>query len=139
MTVKLVLLLKRKPGLSREEFRDAYETRHRRLGMEKVGHLLLEYRRNYLGPGSTFAAAAPVATDGQPLAEVPYDVVTEMVFRDMAALEECNRIVGEPATRKMFSEDEETLFDRASSWTIVTEETLEEDLAQYRRRPAEVS
>jgi hypothetical protein len=138
MSVKLILLLKRKPGLSREEFRDAYENRHRRLGMEKVGHLLTSYRRHYLGPGSTFAAAAPVPTDERAPAAVPYDVVTEMVFPDMASLEECNRIVGEPTTRRMFSEDEESLFDRANCWTILTEETLEEDLTPYAtgRRPA---
>jgi hypothetical protein len=132
MPVKVILLLKRKPGMSPEEFRHAYETRHRRLGMEKVGHLLLEYRRNYLGAGSTFAAAAPVPTGGQGLAELPYDVVTEMVFRDMDALAECNRIIGVPDTRRMFSEDEETLFDRPKCWTILTQETLVEDLAPYR-------
>jgi hypothetical protein len=134
MSVRVILLLKRKPGMSREDFRDAYENRHRRLGMEKVGHLLTSYRRHYLGPGSTFAAAAPVPTGGgQAPAAVPYDVVTEMVFPDSAALEECNRIVGEPVTRRMFSEDEETLFDRPSCWTIVTEETLEDDVARYAR------
>jgi hypothetical protein len=131
MTVRVILLLKRKVGMTRDEFKDAYEHRHRRLGMERVGHLLTNYRRHYLGPGSTFAAAAPVPTGNQPSAEVPFDVVTEMEFADRAALEECNHIVGEPATRAMFSADEETLFDRANCWTILTDETLVEDLKPY--------
>ena len=130
--VKVILLLKRKPGVTPEEFRRVYETGHSRLGMEKVGHLLLDYRRDYLGDGSNFAAAAPVSKDGAAQVEVPYDAVTEIVFRDMAALEQCNRIIGDPETRKFFSEDEATLFDRPNCWTIISD-TVVEDLAPYAR------
>jgi hypothetical protein len=125
--VRLIHLLKRKKGMTPEEFRHAYETGHSRHGLKKIGHLMLEYHRHYLGAGSTFDAAVAVGEDAAP---VPYDVVTEILFRDMDALMECNKIIGDPETRRFFSEDEETLFDRRNCWTIIAD-TVTEDLKPF--------
>ena len=127
--VKLIAMLRRKPGLSPEEFRHLYEERHSRIGMNMFGHLWKEYRRNYLTTANSFAAAAGAALDGDASdSDSPYDVVTEFVFEDLAALEEQNRIATLPENKKILSEDEETLFDRERSLVCVCE-VLVEDLA----------
>ena len=128
MTVKLMVFLKRKQGLSPEEFRDRYENGHSRIGMRMLGHLWKEYRRNYLLPADSFAKAegAPLSAD-EAETEAPYDVVTEFVFADRADLEEQNRIATLPENKKILSEDEETLFDREQCYAMLCE-VLEEDL-----------
>ena len=128
MSVKVILMLRRKQGMSREAFRVEYEGGHSRLGLRLFGHLWTEYRRNYLGTASRFTAEAgtPTAADAGE-AEGPYDVITELVLEDMAALEEMNRIASLPENRRLLSEDEERLFDRENCWTSMCE-VLEEDL-----------
>ena len=63
MSIKVIVMLKRKPGLSPEEFRHKYETGHAPLAVKLFGHLWTEYRRNYLGAANSFVdvKGAPVA------------------------------------------------------------------------------
>lgn len=122
MPIKTILMLKRKKGMAPEAFRAVYESHHSRLALRLFGHLWLEYRRNYLGPSNSFAAAA-----GTPTSEVtgeticPYDVITEIVYRDMDALEESNRIAGIPENARLLAEDEESMFDREACFAAVVE------------------
>ena len=67
---KLLIFLKRKPGLSTEEFRSYYEEKHVPLIMPYMAGPV-SYRRYYLDP-----------VEGQ--AEQEFDVVTELVFADRA-------------------------------------------------------
>ena len=46
--VKIVTLLTRKPGMSREEFIDHYETHHRKIGEKYLGGFASKYQRRYL-------------------------------------------------------------------------------------------
>src|SRR3546814_14773322 len=45
--IKMLWLLKRKPGMSKEAFREHYENSHVVLAHKYVGHLLEGYHRNY--------------------------------------------------------------------------------------------
>ena len=129
MPVKVMLMLRRKGGMTPQEFRAAYEAGHSRLGLRLFGHLWSEYRRNYLGAANSFAAESGTPTDATASeSECPYDVITELVFKDMAALEEMNRIAAIPNNKRLLSEDEETLFDRERCWTAMCE-VLNEDLS----------
>lgn len=119
MPVKMIVMVKRKVGISPEEFRHGYETSHSRIAVRLFGHLWLEYRRNYLQTGGTFAGA----TGGPD--EIEYDAVSEFVLRDEAALEEMNRIAAEH--HDMLKEDEARWFDQAKCW-LVRAETVEENL-----------
>jgi len=114
--VKLVMLLKRRPDLTPEQFRTLYETGHSRLGMRMIGHLLTGYRRHYVGGGQTFAAAAAQTGNEAAGAPFPYDVITEIVYRDEEAFLEAQRIVSIPENRQLIIEDEKTLFDRENCW-----------------------
>ena len=44
---KMVILIKKKPGMSREDFINHYETSHAVLGKRLLGHLWTKYVRNY--------------------------------------------------------------------------------------------
>ena len=129
MAIKTILLLKRRPGLSAEDFRTAYETRHSRLALRLFGHLWLAYRRSYLGPANRFSDAAGTPTDaGAAGADSPYDVITEIVYRDRAALEESNRIAAIPENARLLAEDEASMFDREACLASIVE-VIEEDLS----------
>lgn len=45
---KVMWLLKRKSGISHEEFRNHFESEHVPLAMKHIGHLMIEYHRNYV-------------------------------------------------------------------------------------------
>jgi uncharacterized protein (TIGR02118 family) len=68
---KIILLMKRKPGIGMEEFRDYYENRHVPLCRPYMSGIARYFRR-YLEP-------QPHAESGTN-EELPYDVITEMWF-----------------------------------------------------------
>jgi hypothetical protein len=126
MTIRVLVLLKRKPGMSAEEFRRAYESGHSRLAVRLFGHLWKQYRRHYLGAANSFTdvrgAAAETTTAEFP---APFDVITELVLDDLSAFEEMNCIVAQ--NRELLAEDEERLFDRPNCRILVCD-TVEEKL-----------
>jgi hypothetical protein len=87
----MLVMVRRKPGLTLAEFRDGYENSHSRIAVELFGHLWLSYHRNYIvsarrfGAGMGAGAAAAAADPG-------FDAVSEYVLRDEAALDEMGRI-----------------------------------------------
>jgi hypothetical protein len=100
----VMILLKRKPGLSFEQFREHYETSHAKLGEKYFGHLFASYRRNYIPQGTRFGDGAAI--------EPAYDCVTELVFRDPEGYQELRRIASDPEVRKVLLADEERFLDR---------------------------
>ena len=67
---KLIIMAKRKPGMSMDEFRDYYEKRHAVL-VRKITPMMRRYRRNYLTPLESALAAGE---------DAPFDCVTEAWF-----------------------------------------------------------
>ena len=64
---KLVVLTKRKPGMTMEEFMDYYENHHVPLIMGLIGDYFADYKRNYIrwdNPVSAHAAPDFVAANG---------------------------------------------------------------------------
>jgi len=126
MPVKLLVAVKRKPGMSPEEFRHRYETGHSRLGLRLFGHLWVEYRRNYITTGKPFGAGARARFEDKHR-EPPFDAVAELFYRDWEAMAESARIKSDPAVAREIEEDEETLFDRDNCWLLICD-PVEEDL-----------
>lgn len=113
--LKIVAILKRKPGMSFEEFRERYETSHVELAKKYFGHLMVEYRRNYL-PSAPSVAESDLEASGSSSGP---DVVTEICLRDEEAYAEFTRIFSDPAILKILQDDEATFQDRsASCWGI---------------------
>jgi uncharacterized protein (TIGR02118 family) len=105
----MVILAKRKPGMSLEDFKQYYETRHAPLACS-MPHQMVRYKRTYLTPM-------------QPGAEAPYDVVTETWFKDKAAFDKnYEDLLGNPERMAVIEKDELNLFDRSTITFFVGEE-----------------
>lgn len=119
---KIVLMMKRRAGLSVEAFRDYYEEHHVPL-VTKGGVGMTRYVRRYLEPQDH--------PETGPAGELPYDVITELWFDDERVF---RRTLAHLTTTVMpaeIVEDESKLFDR-SSFRIATVVERETDLSSDR-------
>jgi uncharacterized protein (TIGR02118 family) len=113
MSVKVIAMLTRKPGLSEAEFVAYYETRHVPLILS-IAPQIRDYRRNYLHrEGSIIAAGAR-----QP----EFDVVTELWFDDQAAFDAAMLAFTDPVNAARIACDEENVFDRSRTTFFVATE-----------------
>ena len=110
---KVIVSIKRRPGLSMEEFIDYYETKHAPLGVSKVPNLK-RYVRHFVRPfgNDTYAAGG----------ESPCDVLTELWFDDEADFLQGMAYLSDPETAAIIQADEEKLFDRSSIRFMVMED-----------------
>ena len=98
---KVLLFLKRRPGMSTDEFRDYYENRHRVL-CEKYMVGALRYVRRYV--------TVPEGAE-----EFDFDVITELWFDNPVAAEKVVEIVTKELMPAEIIADEERVFDRPKS------------------------
>jgi hypothetical protein len=117
--IRRIVMVRRKPGLSLEEFRKGYEESHSRIAVRLFGHLWLSYRRNYLTTGHCFAGGGETAR----AEDTGFDAISEYVLRDEAALAEMARIGAEHMAE--IKADEARWFDQAHCWNMRCE-TVEE-------------
>lgn len=109
--VKVIWLLKRKPGITHEQFRHHYENSHVVLAHKYVGHLLTGYHRNY--PYEALLSPSSEREDGVVESfQYEYDCITEMRIKDQAAADEMLRIFNDPVIGKLFVDDEHRFLDR---------------------------
>ena len=113
--MKIVILIKKKPGMSREDFIHHYETSHAVIGKRLLGHLWTKYVRNY---PKALMEYQPEDHD----VEDSYDAVTEIWLKDQAALEEMGRIINDPENNKLILEDEEKFQDRLKTRLLIVDE-----------------
>ena len=113
MTITLVTLLKRRPGMSREDFRDYYENHHRLIGEDVIVPYALRYVRRYLSP-----------LDWEDR-DCDFDVVMEIDFADEEAMSQFFNAISDPNIAQRISTDEAKLFDtdRIRSFRLDREET----------------
>ena len=117
---KVMMMLKRKPGMSMDEFIEYYETEHAPL-VVRSGTKFVEYRRHYLTP------LAHVAFDDLEL-DAAYDVITEVVYPDRETfLAQQEAMRANPERLAAIQTDEEDLFDRTVSRCVFVE-TRQSDL-----------
>lgn len=120
MPIKMLVMVKRKAGLTAEQFRHGYEHSHSRLAVRLFGHLWFSYQRNYLTSARSF--------DGRQFGidVIGFDAVSEFVLRDQAAAEEMGRISLEH--KDILQADEARWFDVTHCWKVSCE-TIVEDLS----------
>jgi hypothetical protein len=111
--IKIIWLLKRKPGIGFEEFQNHYESSHAELGKKYFGHLIKQYRRNYNDRRILETTPHNVAKliEARPW---DYDCITEWELEDEAAMAEIVRLLSDPVIGKVFYDDEEHFLDRSS-------------------------
>ena len=107
MAYKILLFMKRKPGMSMEAFRDYYENNHVPTAMANSGGQgggITRYMRRYLDP-------MPHAESGTN-EELPYDVVSELWFDDEAIFKGTVEYLSTTVMNDAVVQDEMNLFHR---------------------------
>lgn len=117
--IAMILLLKRKPGMTREQFRRHYETSHVMLAKKHLGHLFHDYRRHYVGDVIAMRGEEVVVNGVE---EGAYDVITKIVFKDQAALDEFWRIYAIPEVFAELRADEQAFLDMPTMRVNLCEE-----------------
>jgi hypothetical protein len=123
---KILLFMKRRPGMSMEEFRDYYENHHAPLCLTYASGMR-RYERRYLTPHPNPETGA----DG----ELPFDVITELSFDDEAIF---RNTVAYLSTSKMpdaVVEDEKRLFDRSKLRMATVIECVSDTAGTITRSP----
>ena len=116
---KVVILIKRRKGMSMDEFIDYYEKKHAPLATPMLLNIR-RYVRHFIRPFQS--PTYPAASEG------PADVVTEFWYDTQADFERAMENVSRPENAKVLQADEEKLFDRASI-QIYTSEQYQTELS----------
>ena len=116
--IKVITLLHRRPGMTREEFIEYYESNHRLIGEKYLKPYASRYVRRFCRP-----ATADVLKPAEP----PCDVVMEIWFPDQAAFDGAMADLSTPEAQAEIVADEEKLFDREKMVSFVVDE-YESDL-----------
>jgi hypothetical protein len=111
--IKLVMPMKRRPGMTVAEFRAHYEGNHRLLGEKYLKGYASKYVRRFTNPTPD--------RDGE-LREPEYDVFLEVWYPDQARFDACAKRLSEPEVAKEIHEDEEKLFDTRYMRSYLVEE-----------------
>lgn len=112
-TVKLITLLHRKPGMSRDDFIARYESVHSKIGEKYLRPYATRYMRRY-----TRATEQNVVG----LSELPADVIMEIWFPSMHIFHECMQSLMTDEAQAEIIADEELMFDRSRMISFVVDE-----------------
>jgi hypothetical protein len=110
--LKVFAFLTKKEGMERRAFIDYYENKHVPL-ICSLAPTPPIYKRNYLIRGDEFNRE-----DGT----IGFDVVTEQVFPNRAALLAWLAKLSEPGSGERVVADEEKVLDRSRYWAYIIEE-----------------
>ena len=110
---KVMVMIKRKRGMSMEDFIAYYENHHAPLGASKVPNLK-RYVRHFIRPYGNAVHGAD--------AEPPYDVLTEIWFDDEADFQRGMAYLTDPETAAIIGADEEKLFEKSSIRFMIMED-----------------
>jgi len=112
--LKQVVLLKRRPGMSMEQFIDYYENHHSKLA-ERAMPTARRYIRRYVTP-----ATNPITGE---VPELDFDVVMEIWWDSQADYDAAmERIGGDEGLHRLIYEDEERLFNSHDHRVFTVEE-----------------
>ena len=113
MTVKIMVLARKKDGLSDDEFRAYYRDRHLPFMHGLLDHGAALHRRNFV--------MHPETGD-----RLDFDVVTEAIYEDESILARTVEELSEPLKKRLRIEDEGKFLDPESVriFRVETEETV---------------
>jgi hypothetical protein len=123
---KILLFMKRRPGMSIEDFREYYENHHVPLAL-KYSTAVTRYMRRYLEPHRN-----PDTGDDS---ELPYDVVTELWFDNEEVWRGTVAYLETSVMSDEIVDDELKLFNRPTM-RMATVVECETDMEEVRRRYA---
>ena len=111
--IKVVTLLTRKPGMSRDAFIEHYETHHRKIGEKYLSGFATKYQRRYM------QSAGFREQDGD---APPFDVLMEIWYPDQEALNGALAVLSTEEAQAEIAADEERLFHRELIRSYTVEE-----------------
>ena len=113
--IKLIALISKQPRLSRDEFRDYYESHHAPL-VARLLPMIGRYTRSYLPKEGELV---------DKVGEANFDVLTELWFRDRAALDTFWSRIREPDVVAQIRADEANflLSERTLMYEVVEHQT----------------
>src|ERR1700722_9362056 len=114
---KVIIFVKSKAGMTREEFREYYEARHAFLGPTILEGVLTDFGRYYIdwmkpmamdyrNVNEELASAAEI--------DIGFDAIGIYALRDETAIADFARIMSDIDVAKMIIEDEEKFMDRSA-------------------------
>jgi uncharacterized protein (TIGR02118 family) len=106
--MKMILLLKRKPGITAEEFKNYYESNHAPMATKYLH--FGTYKRYYIDKENLYEAGH--VEHAAPLPD--YDVVVEIGFDSPDDYQKMMDVLGDPVSGKQFADDEANFLDRDS-------------------------
>jgi EthD domain len=109
---KILIFLKRRPGLSLEEFRDYYENHHMPLCLKYARGMTRYFRRYVVHPVDATGAVQ----------ELDFDVVTELWFAEESVRDAALAFAGRGILPQDVIADEDKLFDRPMSRMVAIAE-----------------
>jgi uncharacterized protein (TIGR02118 family) len=124
---KLICLVKRKAGLTPEQFREYYENTHVPLTL-KLFPFFKEYRRNYIRHDSKHA---PPHFKDQPGLDI--DVITEIYFESESEYKRMLEAAADPAIQTRITQDEAQFMDRSSVVMFLVDECSVQTAGQSAR------
>jgi uncharacterized protein (TIGR02118 family) len=104
---KVVMLLNKKPELTREQFIDYYDNRHVPLVHSLLPKGAAVHRRNFVAPGQ--------ATTGD------CDAVVEVFYEDLETAQAAMHAMSDPAIRQRVEADEDQFIQRGSIRRFIVE------------------
>lgn len=115
MKTKFMVLLKRRPDITPEQFKSHYENNHVPLGEKFIGHLLVAFSRHYPRSMAEFTLDDwTTGRMGDDDVGCAYDAISIYEFRDEAAIAEMAEILKQPEVSSALSKDEKRFLDRAA-------------------------
>lgn len=123
---KVIAMMKRKAGVTPEEFRNYYEGTHAPLAMKHFSEFFADYRRNYpsmefLVDNDTSGNALKGPAQRTQTGETTYDVITEFWYHDKQAMDAMFAKFGE--VNDIFVVDEAEFIDRDTLRVFIVEES----------------
>lgn len=109
--IKVISLLKRKAGLSRDDLIRYYENNHAPL-IQRLVPQIVKYKRNFVDLTDIYHFGGVI----------DFDVITEIWFANTEGYEAFRERCAEPAIAQQIAEDEEHVFDRTMTRLFLVDE-----------------
>jgi hypothetical protein len=119
--VKLVALFRFRPGMTREEGIEYYETKHVPLICELMPGVFADYRRSFVLPNSM---VFPEHMEGAPPSPPEFDLITELWFSSREHYDRMITVMADPAVGERVARDEANFLDRSSMIMFLVDERI---------------
>lgn len=120
--IKIVIFMKKKPELSREQLIDYYENSHVPLIMKHTGSYMLDYRRTYPDWDDPISFSKSYDFNDDMTPDRDFDVITEIWVKDRGTMNAMFSAAGAPELVKLVQADADQFRVQSSVRTCITEE-----------------